>query len=66
MSGPHFQPESEWPVNPDDVHQVSSEDPEVREAAVVNAVQAREEVDAVTTCYPNSVTDVGTLALVQP
>lgn len=44
-SGPHFllQPESEWPVSPDDVHQLSSDDPEVKRTAGVNAVKAREE-----------------------
>lgn len=34
-SGPHFflQPESEWPVSPDDVHQLPSDDPEVKRTA---------------------------------
>ena len=50
VSGPRFllQPESEWPVSPDDVHQLPAEDPEVKKAATVNAVQTNEEVDAVT------------------
>lgn len=50
VSGPHFllQPESEWPVNPEDIHQLPSDDPEGKKAVAVNAVQAREEVDAVT------------------
>ncbi|XP_042264714.1 uncharacterized protein LOC121895540 [Thunnus maccoyii] len=50
VSGPHFllQPESEWPVSPDDALQLPSDDPEVKKAVAVNAVQVREEVDAVT------------------
>lgn len=42
------QPDNVWPVNPKDVHQLPSDDPEVKKAVEVNAVQAREEIDAVT------------------
>ncbi len=35
-------------VNPDDDHQLPADDPEVKKAATVNAVQISEEVDAVT------------------
>lgn len=50
VSGPRFllQPDSEWPVNPDNVHQLPSDDPEVKKSTEVNAIQAREEVDDVT------------------
>lgn len=50
VSGPSFlrQPESVWPVNPEDVQQLPSDDPEVKKAAAVNAVQASEEIDALT------------------
>ena len=50
VSGPHFllQPESEWPVSPDDALQLPSDDSEVKKAVAVNAIQVREEVDAVT------------------
>lgn len=50
VSGPSFllQPESEWPVNPEDVDQLTSYDPELKKAAAVNATQVAEEDDAVT------------------
>lgn len=49
VSGPPFlrQLECAWPVNPEDVHPLPSDDPEVKKAVTANAVQAREEVDAV-------------------
>lgn len=55
VSGPHFllQPESEWLVNPDDIHQLPSDDIEVKKAVAVNAIQAVEEVDAVTRMIHN-------------
>ena len=50
VSGPQFliQPESVWPVNPEDVHQLQADDPEVKKAVAVNAAQAAEEVSTVT------------------
>lgn len=50
VSGPQFliQPESSWPVNLEDVHQLPADDPEVKKAVAMNAVLATEEADAVT------------------
>lgn len=50
VSSPEFliQPESAWSVNPEDVHQLPADDPEVKKTVVVKAVQAAEEVDVVT------------------
>ena len=50
VSGPRFllQPENEWPVNPENVHRLPADDPEVKKEATVNTVQASEEADAVT------------------
>ncbi|KAI9999388.1 hypothetical protein NQD34_018259 [Periophthalmus magnuspinnatus] len=45
QSGPHFllQPESQWPVSPQNIGQLSPEDPEVKKIVTVNAVQTKEE-----------------------
>ena len=45
LSGPHFllQPESEWPVSPQNVSQLSPEDPEIKRATAVNAIHIQEE-----------------------
>lgn len=45
VSGPHFllHPESEWPVNKEDVNYLSPEDPEVKNVAATNVTQLKED-----------------------
>lgn len=45
LCGPHFllHPESEWPVEHEDLNHLSPGDPEVKSVAAVNFIEAREE-----------------------
>ena len=45
--GPDFltKPASEWPRNPDHIEDLSTEDPEVKRSAGINALSATEPVD---------------------
>ena len=54
ISGPSFlrQPESQWPVNPDSLKDLSQEDPEVKVSAAIDVSQAH-DVDDALTCLIN-------------
>lgn len=45
VSGPPFllHPESEWPVNMEDINYLSPEDPEVKRVAAINLLQVKED-----------------------
>lgn len=46
LSGSHFllHPESEWPIDQEDLNHLSLDDPEVKRVIAVNVVQAREDL----------------------